>query len=42
LGIIYYNKGEYRKAIEEFKLALCIDPDFKMARKNLRLLEEGE
>jgi len=41
LGIVYYHKSFYGKAIGEFKEALKIDPNFNLARENLKLIEES-
>lgn len=35
LGRLYSVKGEYKKAIEEYKKALEIDPNYKLAKVNL-------
>ena len=34
-GMIYFRKGDYESAIEHFKRALAINPDFKEAEFNL-------
>ena len=38
LGRLYSVKGEYKKAIEEYKKALEIDPNYKLAKVNLSLI----
>ena len=38
LGRLYSVKGEYKKAIEEYKKALGIDPNYKLAKVNLALI----
>lgn len=35
LGRLYSVKGEYKKAIKEYKKALEIDPNYKLAKVNL-------
>jgi len=34
-GRLHSVKGEYKKAIEEYKKALKIDPNYKLAKVNL-------
>ena len=38
----HYKQGNYKKAVEEFKIALSINPDFEIAKKNLKLLGKDE
>lgn len=38
LGVLYFRKGMYEEAIEQFKEALKIDPKFDLARENLQYL----
>lgn len=38
LGRLYSVKGEYKKAIKEYKKALEIDPNYKPARINLKFI----
>ncbi|MFZ6016846.1 MAG: tetratricopeptide repeat protein [Nitrospirota bacterium] len=38
LGRLHSVKGEYKKAIEEYKKALKIDPDYKPAKVNLAFI----
>ncbi len=38
LGVLYYRKGMYEEAIDQFKEALKIDPKFDLARENLQYL----
>lgn len=38
LGVLYYRKGLYEKAIEQFKEALKIDSRFNLALENLQYL----
>ncbi|MBN1165309.1 MAG: tetratricopeptide repeat protein [Candidatus Krumholzibacteriota bacterium] len=38
LGVLYFRKGIYGEAIEQFKAALKIDPKFDLARDNLQYL----
>ena len=37
-GRLYSVKGEYKKAIEEYKKALAIDPEYKPVKVNMALL----
>jgi len=37
-GRLHSVKGEYKEAIEEYKKALEIDPDYKPAKINLALI----
>ena len=37
-GRLYSVKGEYKKAIEEYKKALGINPDYKPAKVNLSFI----
>ncbi len=36
LGVVYFRKGVYEEAMEQFKEALKVDPKFDLARENLR------
>ena len=36
LGVVYFRKGMYQEAMEQFKEALKVDPKFDLARENLR------
>jgi len=38
LGVLYFRKGMYSEAMEQFKEALKVDPKFDLARENLRYL----
>ena len=38
LGVLYFRKGMYEEAIDQFKEALKIDPKFDLARENLQYL----
>ena len=38
LGVLYFRKGMYVEAIEQFKEALKVDPRFDLARENLQYL----
>ncbi|MEO0248554.1 MAG: tetratricopeptide repeat protein, partial [candidate division WOR-3 bacterium] len=38
LGVLYYRKGMYSEAMEQFKEALRVDPKFDLARENIRYL----
>ncbi|MGD1049280.1 MAG: tetratricopeptide repeat protein, partial [Candidatus Krumholzibacteriaceae bacterium] len=38
LGVLYFRKGMYAEAMEQFKEALKVDPKFDLARENLRYL----
>lgn len=38
LGVLYFRKGMYEEAIEQFKEALKIDSKFDLARENLQYL----
>jgi tetratricopeptide (TPR) repeat protein len=38
LGVLYFRKGMYEEAMEQFKEALKVDPKFDLARENLRYL----
>jgi tetratricopeptide (TPR) repeat protein len=38
LGVLYFRKGMYEEAIEQFKEALKVDPRFDLARENLQYL----
>ena len=38
LGVLYFRKGMYQEAMEQFKEALKVDPKFDLARENLRYL----
>jgi tetratricopeptide (TPR) repeat protein len=38
LGVLYFRKGMYEEAIEQFKEALKVDPKFDLARENLQYL----
>jgi tetratricopeptide (TPR) repeat protein len=38
LGVLYFRKGMYGEAIDQFKEALKIDPKFDLARDNLQYL----
>ncbi len=38
-GRLYSVKGEYKKAIEEYKKALEIDPNYKPAKVNLGFIK---
>jgi len=37
-GRLFSVKGEYKEAIEEYKKALEIDPNYKLARVNLAFI----
>jgi len=37
-GRLHSTKGEYKEAVEEYKKALEIDPDYKPAKTNLALI----
>jgi tetratricopeptide (TPR) repeat protein len=36
LGVVYFRKGMYGEAMEQFKEALKVDPKFDLARENLQ------
>ena len=36
LGVVYFRKGMYEEAMEQFKEALKVDPKFDLARENLQ------
>jgi tetratricopeptide (TPR) repeat protein len=36
LGVVYFRKGMYAEAMEQFKEALKVDPKFDLARENLQ------
>ncbi|HEY5133354.1 MAG TPA: tetratricopeptide repeat protein [Candidatus Krumholzibacteriaceae bacterium] len=38
LGVLYFRKGMYEEAMEQFKEALKVDPKFDLARENLTYL----
>lgn len=38
LGVVYFRKGMYEEAMEQFKEALKVDPKFDLARENLTYL----
>lgn len=38
LGVLYFRKGMYEEAMEQFKEALKVDPKFDLARENLRYM----
>ena len=38
LGVLYFRKGMYGDAMEQFKEALKVDPKFDLARENIRYL----
>ena len=38
LGVLYFRKGMYEEAMEQFKEALKVDPKFDLARENLQYL----
>jgi cellulose synthase operon protein C len=48
LGVVYFRKGMYEEAMEQFKEALKVDPKFDLARENLQYvfaetgLEDGD
>ncbi len=38
LGVLYFRKGMFAEAMEQFKEALKVDPKFDLARENIRYL----
>lgn len=40
IGVAYYNKGEYKKAIKSYRKAAKIDPDNEVIKENLADAEE--
>lgn len=40
LGNMYYRAEDYQQAIEQYKRALRLDPDYDIARENLRLAQK--
>ena len=40
LGVAYLNLDMYEEAIESYKQATRIDPDFAMAHNNLKAIQE--
>ena len=41
LGVVYYNKGLYEEAIDQFELALELDADMQVAERNLQIVYFG-
>jgi cellulose synthase operon protein C len=37
LGVLYYNKGMLEEAVEQFEVALGVDPALEVARRNLEI-----
>ncbi|MEA3315177.1 MAG: tetratricopeptide repeat protein [Campylobacterota bacterium] len=40
MGVVYYNKKEYDKAIKSYKKAIEINPNHELAKNNLKIVED--
>lgn len=41
IGIIYFKKGNFNRAVEEFRLSLKINPNYDEAKRNLHKIGNG-